>query len=325
MVDHCGRTIRYLRISVTDRCNLRCVYCMPKRGIQWVDHHEILSYEEILRLARIFARLGIDRVRLTGGEPLVRKGLSQLVSGLKAVPGIDWVGVTTNGILLEEQLPDLLAAGLDGVNLSLDTLDRAQYAAITRRDMLESALRGLAAARNAPGLNVKVNCVPWEANAGQWVSLAAMAKEEPAIDVRFIELMPIGLGGGMEPRLERYVLARLEETFGPAFPCPGKSECGPGRYVRFPGFAGRVGFISAMSHQFCRSCNRVRLTADGVLKPCLQYDSGLDLRALLRSGEDEEILAGVIRQAIYNKPVSHHFGTAHTPGDESRNMNQIGG
>lgn len=325
MLDCRGRDIHYLRISVTDRCNLRCVYCMPEGGITWVSHNEILTYEEILRLVRIFARLGVDRVRLTGGEPLTRKGLPVLVAGLKAIPGIRRVGLTTNGVLLETQLPELKAAGLDAVNLSLDALDPVRYEAIARRDALDEAWRGLMAARAMPGLTLKVNCVPIEGNEDQWVSLAMLSKEEPAMDVRFIELMPIGLGGSLRPQEEETVLARLEKAFGQALPCPQDTGGGPGRYVTFPGFAGRVGFISAISHQFCGSCNRVRLTASGVLKPCLQYDSDLDLKALLRGGSSDALLSEVIEKGIYHKPSSHHFGAPETLEDEEHGMNQIGG
>ena len=325
MLDCRGRNIHYLRISVTDRCNLRCVYCMPERGIAWVSHDEILTYEEILHLVRIFARLGVDRVRLTGGEPLTRKGLPVLVAGLKAIPGIRRVGLTTNGVLLETQLPQLKAAGLDAVNLSLDALDPVRYESIARRDALAEAWRGLMAARATPGLTVKVNCVPVEGNEDQWVWLAMLAKEEPAMDVRFIELMPIGLGGSLRPQEEETVLTRLEKALGPALPCPQDTGGGPGRYVTFPGFAGRVGFISAISRQFCGSCNRVRLTASGVLKPCLQYESDLDLKALLRGGCSDARLSEVIENAIYHKPFSHHFGAPGTLVDEGHSMNQIGG
>lgn len=325
MMDGRGRDIHYLRISVTDRCNLRCVYCMPEGGVSWVSHDEILSYEEILRLARIFAGLGIDRVRLTGGEPLVRKDLALLVSGLKEISGVSWVGLTTNGILLEERLPALAQAGLDGVNLSLDTLDRAQYQAITRRDGLTAALRGLAAARAVPGLRVKVNCVPTRDNMDQWVPLARLAQAGPPLDVRFIELMPIGLGSHLTGQAEETVLARLEEDLGPLRPCFQDREGGPGQYVTFSGFQGRVGFISAMSRQFCASCNRVRLTAAGILKPCLQYDSHLDLRDLLRGGADDETLSAVMEEAVFQKPAAHHFGRFRTRGDEERTMNEIGG
>ena len=324
MLDRFGRQIRYLRISVTDRCDLRCVYCMPEHGVEHLPHSALLSYEQIVRLARLFAELGIDQIRLTGGEPLVRRGLPQLVRALKDVEGIRTVNLTTNGVLLAEQLPALLAAGLDGVNLSLDTLDRAQYAALTRRDELPRALAGLEAALAAPGLTVKLNCVPVGDNDSQLVPLAALARDRD-LAVRFIELMPIGLGATLPRRTQAEVLEHLEEAFGPALPCAQTGGAGPGHYVTFPGFRGRVGFISAMTHQFCGSCNRVRLTATGFLKTCLQYEDGADLKALLDAGADDAALRGAIEEAIFHKPAQHHFAAPRAPGDERRNMNQIGG
>ncbi len=325
MLDQQDRLVDYLRISVTDRCNLRCLYCMPEQGVNPVEHGQILRYEEILRLARLFSSLGVRRIRLTGGEPLVREGLSTLVAGLKRTPGIRAVHLTTNGVLLGQQLPALLDAGLDGVNISLDTLDRAQYAAITRRDELDRTLGGLRAALEVPTLRVKVNCVPTLFNADQWVPLAALARDTPALDVRFIELMPLGLGGALSGPAEETVLAALEAAFGPALPCPMDSVGGPSRCVTFADFQGRVGFISAMTHPFCSQCNRVRLTAQGQLKPCLYYDAETDLRALLRAGEDDNALRNAIAQAIRSKPASHQFGSAPAADSESHYMNQIGG
>lgn len=324
MLDQFGREISYLRISVTDRCNLRCRYCMPAQGVTWVDHSAILTYEQIVRIVRASAALGIKKVRLTGGEPLVRKGLAGLVEALKAIDGIASVTLTTNGLLLAEQLPDLLQAGLDGINLSLDTLDRAQFAHITRRDTLPQALAGLEAALAAPGLRVKVNCVPTGENDDQLVPLAELARSR-RLDVRFIELMPIGLGSALPRRTEQEVREILERTFGPALPCPQGGGDGPGRYLTFAGFTGRVGFISAMTHQFCSGCNRVRLTAAGFLKTCLQYDQGVDLKALLEAGADDAALQAAIGEAIRSKPASHHFGGDKQAADEGRNMNQIGG
>lgn len=324
MYDQFGRNIRYLRVSVTDRCNLRCRYCMPEEGVEWVDHSAILSYEQIVRLVRLAAGLGVEKVRLTGGEPLVRKGLAGLVKELKSIDGIRTVSLTTNGVLLAEQLPGLLEAGLDGVNLSLDTLDRAQFASLTRRDELPRALEGLEAALAAPGLTVKVNCVPSGGNDAQLVPLAALARDRD-LTVRFIELMPIGLGDTLTRRTEEEVLARLEEAFGPSLPCEPDRLGGPSRNVTFQGFQGKVGFISAVSHQFCQSCNRVRLTATGFLKTCLQYDHGVDLKALLDAGADDTALQTAMADAINHKPASHHFGRQREAADEGRNMNQIGG
>ena len=324
MTDGQGRSIDYLRISITDRCNLRCVYCMPAEGVEWVPHASILSYEEIVRLTRLFASLGVRRIRLTGGEPLVRRGLDDLIRELKAIPGIETVMVTTNGTLLREQLPGLMSAGLDGVNISLDTLDPVQFAAIARRSGLSSALAGLNAALDTPGLTVKLNCVPTLENASQWVPLAELARNRP-LAVRFIELMPIGLGGGMPGISEADLRAWLEEALGPLAPCEGDKGGGPCRYFRPAGFRGKIGFISAMTHQFCSTCNRVRLTATGFLKTCLQYDAGVELRPLLSSGTDDAELLRVMEGAILNKPLPHHFGASSQSRDERRTMNQIGG
>ena len=324
MTDQYGRHIHYLRVSVTDRCGLRCRYCMPEEGVEWLEHSRILSYEQIVRLVRAAAGLGIDAVRLTGGEPLVRKGLDKLVWAVKAIDGIRTVTLTTNGVLLAQQLPALRAAGLDGVNLSLDTLDREQYAAITRRDLLPRALEGLEAALNTPGLKVKLNCVPMGDNDDQLVPLPALARDR-ALDVRFIELMPIGLGSSLPCRTQAEVLEQLEGAFGPALPCAQEGGSGPGRYVTFSGFTGRVGFISAVSHQFCESCNRVRLTATGFLKTCLQYETGVNLKALLESGADGAALRAAMEGAIFAKPACHHFSAAGTAEDERRSMYQIGG
>ena len=324
MTDQFGRAIRYLRVSVTDRCGLRCRYCMPAEGVAWLEHDRILSYEQIVALVRVAAGLGIDTVRLTGGEPLVRRGLDKLVWALKAIDGIRAVTLTTNGVLLARQLPALRSAGLDGVNISLDTLDRGQYAAITRRDSLHEALAGLEAALNTPGLRVKLNCVPLGENDSQLVPLAALARER-ALDVRVIELMPIGLGRELAGRTQGEVLQALEGAFGPALPCDQGGGGGPARYVRFAGFVGRVGFISAVSHRFCEDCNRVRLTATGFLKTCLQYETGVNLKALLESGADGAALRAAMEGAIFAKPACHHFSAAPTAEDEGHGMYQIGG
>ena len=323
MVDGQGRAIRYLRVSVTDRCNLRCRYCMPESGVDWVPHGQVLTYEQMARLVGLCAGLGVEKVRLTGGEPLVRRGLSALVRMVKETPGIRQVCLTTNGVLLPEQLPALLEAGLDGVNLSLDTLDRGQYAALTRRDELPRALAGLEAALAAPGLTVKLNCVPLADNDDQWVLLAALARDRD-LAVRFIELMPIGLGRGLPGRSEAQVLAKLEAAFGPLRPLEAPPG-GPARYGTFPGFQGRVGFISAMTHPFCAACDRVRLTASGFLKTCLHYQTGVDLRALLEAGAGDSALRAAILEAVRQKPACHHFGGAPAPGDEGHTLNQIGG
>lgn len=325
MLDQFDRRIDYLRVSLTDRCNLRCVYCMPEEGVEWMPHGEILSYEEIIRLCRIFAGLGIQNIRLTGGEPLCRKGVADLVKALKGVAGITSVTLTTNGVNLARELPALAEAGLDGVNISLDTLDRGQFLALTRRDSLDRVLEGLHAALATPGLTVKLNCVPTDENWNQLVPLAGLAREYP-VAVRFIELMPIGFGKGLGFRGEGEIRTLLEGTYGPMTPYEGRVGSGPCRYMTLPGFAGRLGFISAMSHRFCSQCNRVRLTAQGFLKTCLQYEGGADLKALLRQGGTDEELTCLAREAIRAKPVSHRFGeTGDQQAVERHVMSQIGG
>ncbi|WP_346908423.1 GTP 3',8-cyclase MoaA [Faecalicatena orotica] len=328
MLDQYGRKIEYLRISVTDRCNLRCVYCMPEEGVEQVSHSEILSFDEMTRICRICAKLGITRVKLTGGEPLVRKGLGSLLRSIKEIEGIEQVTLTTNGVLLAEQIEELAAAGLDAVNVSLDTLDRAQYMKLTRRDELEAALRGLEAALQYPDIRVKVNCVALHGeNESQWVPLANMAKERP-IDVRFIEMMPIGLGKEYPFSSQELVYEALKAAFGEAQFLTGNFGNGPAIYARFPGFTGKTGFISAVSHKFCESCNRVRLTAEGFLKPCLQYSTGVDLRAMLRNEAGEKELEEMIQKVIFEKPRSHQFqmeGSSKQEDLEQKQMSSIGG
>lgn len=323
MLDREGRKIDYLRISVTDRCNLRCFYCMPAEGVPCLRHDEILSYEEILLLASAFARVGIRKIKLTGGEPLVRRDLDRLVAGLKSIDGIECVTLTTNGVLLREQLPGLLKAGLDGVNVSLDTLREDTFATITRRGGVDGVLDGLHAALEADGLNVKLNCVPCGLNREELPALAALAKDD-RLAVRFIELMPIGLGRELEPVSEAEVRGLLETAYGPMKPTEEVLGNGPCRYFTLEGFQGRIGFISAVSHKFCSECNRVRLTSSGYLKTCLQYDIGRDLRPLL-SGSREDLVEA-IRQTIEQKPLCHHFGEETQSGHlESHRMNAIGG
>ena len=322
MNDGFGRKIDYLRVSVTDRCNLRCTYCMPETGTEWLPHEKVLRYEDILRLCRIFASLGVTKYKLTGGEPLVRKGLASLAAGIRAIPGTTSVTLTTNGVALREQLPALLEAGIDGINLSLDTLDRDRYAAITRRDALPAVLEGLETALAAPELRLKLNCVAMAGCREDWVELASLAKDN-RLAVRFIELMPIGLGGMLGGCTEEDVSGALEQAYGPLTPSEGVYGNGPCRYFSLPGFRGKIGFISAMSHKFCAGCNRVRLTATGFLKTCLQYETGVDLAPLL-TGSDEA-LRTAIEDAIRNKPAEHRFTAGDVPSREKHDMNQIGG
>ena len=265
MTDQFGRTINYMRVSVTDRCNLRCVYCMPPEGVPCLSHRDILTYDEITRVCRIGAGLGISRIKLTGGEPLVRRGLPDLLGMIREIPGIEQVTLTTNGILLKDKINELVSNGLDTVNISIDSPDPDRYEKITRGGRLEEALAGLEAALSCTGLGVRVNCVPMQETPPEdIIGLASLAKDRE-LDVRFIEMMPIGLGKNFGMISGSRIRSLLEDRFGSAALCSENSGNGPAVYVRFPGFKGRIGFIDALSHQFCSTCNRVRLTSEGYL------------------------------------------------------------
>ena len=325
MFDSKGRNIHYLRLSVTDLCNLRCRYCMPD-GVDKLEREDILTYEEFLRLAALFARCGVDTVRVTGGEPLVRKGVEQLVKGLKAIPGIRKVTMTTNAVLLEQQLPALLEAGLDSVNISLDTLDPALFAKITARDAFAAVQAGIHAALES-GIPVKLNCVPQVGvNEGELEALAALAQDKP-LQVRFIEMMPIGYGAAMPCISGPELLARFRRRWPELAPLPGAACAalgdGPAVYYTVPGWKGDIGFIAAVHGKFCASCNRVRLTSQGFLRPCLASETGCDLRTLLRGGAADEELLQAIRETIWSKPREHHFGDNSMPA--TRGMYRIGG
>lgn len=325
MLDQYGRMIDYIRVSVTDRCNLRCVYCMPEEGVEQVRHTDILSYAEIIRLCRIFVRLGIKHIKLTGGEPLVRKGLPDLARGIRAVPGIEDVTLTTNGVLLKEQIGELYEAGIRSVNVSLDTLDGAVFQRITRRDLIDRVFDGLRECTKYPDIRLKINCVPLEGtNEDEWVKMAGIARDYP-IDVRFIELMPIGFGKEYHGETQEIIQKKLETAYGSPRELSGSFGNGPSVYMAYPEFAGRIGFISAISHKFCSRCNRVRLTSEGYLKLCLQYTDGLDLREFLRSGKADEEIFKAVRNAIEKKPKNHQFTGEEMDNFERHEMSRIGG
>ena len=326
MFDRYQREIHYLRLSVTDLCNLRCRYCMPD-GVEKLEREAVLTYEEFLRLAALFARCGIDTVRVTGGEPLVRKNVAQLVAGLKATPGIRRVTLTTNAVLLAEQLPALLDAGLDSVNISLDTLRPEVFRQITARDDFAAVQAGLQAALQS-GLPVKLNCVPQAGvNEGELEQLAALAKDN-AMQVRFIEMMPIGYGAAMPCISGPELLARLQKRWPGLAPLPAQESAalgdGPAVYYTAPGWQGSVGFIAAVHGKFCASCNRVRLTSQGFLRPCLASEAGCDLKTLLRSGATDEKLLKAIQTTIWEKPQEHHFERKQNI-PATRGMYRIGG
>lgn len=342
MVDNYNRVIDYVRISITDRCNLRCIYCMPKEGMEFIPHENILTYEEIIRLCKCFAGLGMSKVKLTGGEPLVRKNLSYLVKEIKNINGIQNVTLTTNGILLAEQIEDLVQAGIDAVNVSLDTLDSDQFEQLTRFRKLDQVLEGIEETLKYTNIALKVNCVPLREDYNNILSMVSLAKDQK-LHVRFIEVMPIGLGKDLKGLTEENIKEIIEKEYGTLTPYKASIGNGPCHYYSLEGFQGKIGFISAISHQFCDSCNRVRLTSEGYLKNCLQYANGIDLKSLMRQGISDEELIEAIREAISHKPKEHHFNEvkekesgnlSNIQNDicqtideelESRRMSQIGG
>lgn len=323
MRDEYGRTIDYMRISITDRCNLRCRYCMPE-GIRQIPTDELLTYEEIVRVCQAAAQAGIRKLKVTGGEPLVRPGCPGLVGALKGIPGIEQVSITTNGVLLEQFLPELLENGLDAVNVSLDTLKQDVYRQITGRDELPQVLEGIRQAL-ASGIRVKTNVVLQRGiNEEEWEALADLTKDH-RMDVRFIEMMPIGYGKSYETISNEEILAKLEAEETGLYRDNSIHGNGPAVYYRIPGAKGSVGFISAMHGKFCESCNRLRMTSAGRLKPCLCFESGVDLREILRRQKQPDgALERAIREAVSMKPQMHKF---ETPGDitEQKQMVQIGG
>jgi GTP 3',8-cyclase len=326
LADAFNRRITYLRISVTDRCNLRCVYCMPEAGLPWIPKREILSFEEIAYIVEASAAVGVRSVRLTGGEPLVRRDLATLVRKLAAIPGIDDVALSTNGLLLGPVAREFAAAGLRRVNISLDTLREDRFAAIARRPGLGRVLEGIDAALEAGLAPLKLNCVVMRGqNDDEIADFAALTRERP-IHVRFIELMPVEENLGLQR--EAYVPASeiLERVRANAEiePVTGPGGNGPARYFAFAGAAGSVGVISPLSHDYCETCNRVRLSADGRLRLCLFGDNDIDLRTPLRAGATRARIADMLRAAMHVKPERHHLRLGEQ-ASAMRAFSEIGG
>lgn len=306
MMDRYGRVINYLRISVTDRCNLRCCYCMPE-GVQDVGMKNILTFEEIWEIVRTGVSLGITHIRITGGEPLVRKGCVDLIRGIREIPGVETITMTTNGVLLGNYGKQLKEAGVDGVNISLDTLDPEEFYKITGKRELQEVLAGIRAAKTA-GLPVKLNAV--NRKELDPIPLVRYAQEEN-LPLRFIEIMPVGYGKKYVGRSNEELRETLEAVCGKAECMTNREELsrmgsGPAVYYQFSDLKVPVGFISAIHGKFCDTCNRVRLTAEGYLKLCLCYDEGEDLRRVLREGEKEN-LRTIMEQTIFRKPAAHCF------------------
>lgn len=323
MLDRYGRVINYLRISVTDRCNLRCCYCMPE-GVQDVGMKNILTFEEIWEIVRTGVSLGITHIRITGGEPLVRKDCVDLIRGIREISGVETITMTTNGVLLGNYGKQLKEAGVDGVNISLDTLNPEEFYKITGKRELQEVLAGIRAAKTA-GLPVKLNAV--NRKELDPIPLVRYAQEEN-LPLRFIEMMPVGYGKKYVGRSNEELRETLEAVCGNAECMTNREELsrmgsGPAVYYQFSDLKVPVGFISAIHGKFCDTCNRVRLTAEGYLKLCLCYDEGEDLRRVLREGEKEN-LRTIMEQTIFRKPAAHCF---EHPAEmtETHEMVKIGG
>lgn len=304
--DKFERVIDYMRISITDRCNLRCVYCMPKNGVKLFEHMEVLTYDEITRVAGIAASLGVRKIRITGGEPLIRKNVTGLIASLKAINGIEDISLTTNGILLAKHARELADAGLNRVNISLDTLRSDRYREIARGGDISLVLEGIKAAEDAGLLPVKINMVLIRnLNDDEVQDFARMTLTTPR-HVRFIEFMPIGSRDLWND--EKYIstdeLKKSVEKIGPLIPVRFRKR-GPARYFRFDGAPGVIGFISALTHHFCGDCNRLRLTADGKLRPCLFSETEIDLKPALRQQSPDKEIERLLQLAIEVKPEGH--------------------
>ena len=324
--DSWNREIHSVRVSVTDKCNFRCRYCMPAEGLEWLPRDEVLSYEEIARLVRVLAAMGVDEVRLTGGEPLVRRELPVLVSLLSKTPGVRDLSLTTNGVLLDRLAGPLVEAGLTRLNVSLDSLSHVRFAEITRRDALDRVLAGLAEAERYPELRpIKVNCVAVRGFTEEEVpALAELARRKPYV-VRFIEFMPLDADEAWredEVLTGGEIRALIEERW-PLEEIPAKTSSTARRF-RFADGAGEIGFVNPVSEPFCSSCDRIRLTADGQLRTCLFSRREWDLKAPLRDGATDDELAALIRFAVRHKELKHKINE---PGfvRASRSMSQIGG
>jgi len=324
--DSFDRKIDYIRISVTDRCNLRCIYCMPSEGVRFVEYRQILRYEEILRIVRIASRHGISKVRVTGGEPLIRRDIVGFINALSEIPGIEDISLTTNGILLKRYAEDLFMAGLQRINVSLDSLDPVKYERITRGNHLSDVWEGIEEAERVGLRPIKINIVPIRGfNDDEILNFARLTIERP-IEVRFIEFMPIGPKGIWDKK--RFVsteeIKERLRPLGDLTPVSSDRQAGPAESYCLPGALGFIGFISPLSNHFCPSCNRLRLTADGKLRPCLFSESEIDLKNPMRDGCDDLEIERLICLAVHIKPMGHRIREG-MPYRFEMPMSKIGG
>lgn len=323
MKDKFGREIDYLRVSVTDKCNLRCIYCMDEKDNTFLKNAEKLTDDEIYRVVKESSELGIKKVRITGGEPLVRPDLVKLVSKINNIPGIEEIYLTTNGILLADMIDELALNGLKGVNISLDSLKEERFNKLTRLGKLNKVLEAIDKAI-ALGIKVKLNTVIVnDINKDEIMDFVNLTKEKH-IDVRFIELMPIGIAINYKGATNEEVLKVISENYSDYEEVVRSKSSGPASYIKLKDAKGKIGFISAISNCFCEECNRIRLTPEGFLKQCLHFDYGIDLKSKLRAGISDEELRKLIYDNIYDKPEKHLF-LEKSDHKELKFMNQIGG
>jgi len=323
--DSYHRRIDYLRLSITDRCNLRCTYCMPEGGVAWLGHEDILSYEEILHLVQVVARMGISKIRITGGEPLVRKDILFLCANIAATPGLKSLSLTTNGLLLQQYARGLFVAGIKRVNISLDTLKPEKYAAITRRNAFEQVWNGIRTAQETGFSPIKLNAVVMRGiNDDEIEDLACLTYHYP-FEVRFIEFMPFQAEEGDNRLVSADAMLERLNRVAPLLPAVSENSNGPARLYRFPNALGKIGIISPISEHFCHTCNRLRLTADGKLRTCLFSLEEHDLRTPLRQGASDQDLIHLIRAAISRKPERHVLDNRLLRKCISRPMVKIGG
>lgn len=340
LVDQFSRTISYLRLSLTDRCNLRCHYCMPcddesgdKHLYQNLDSNQLLSYEELLRIVNIAVKLGMKKIRLTGGEPLIRRGVMDFIRDLSKISDLEQIRLTTNGVLLEENAEQLYLLGVRNLNISLDTLNSEKFAKITGRNFHDRVCSGIKKALEV-GFIIKLNVVAMRGvNDDEFADFAELALDKP-LQVRFIEFMPVGKGSIWKK--EQYIsseeIKRIISTVGSLEPYSGSKFKGPARMFNIAdesGRRGRVGLISPISHHFCDQCNRLRLTSEGKLRSCLLHDGESDLKSVLREGGSDTDIEDTFRQAIFHKPKGHNIGDKTTDQDERPacmvQMSRIGG
>jgi cyclic pyranopterin phosphate synthase len=325
LIDSCNRHLNYLRISITDRCNLQCRYCGPRDSIPKLSHGEILTYEEILRVVKIAINLGITKVRITGGEPLVRKGVYDFLRELTATEGLNDVSLTTNGVLLKDNLVKIKFAGISRINVSLDTLNRKKYSHITGRDEFDQVWRGIKKAHEIGFYPIKLNVVALKGiNDDEFVELARLSFRLP-FHIRFIEYMPIGTSTfNSGPLLFVPEIKSCINALGNLFPVQNTTNDGPALRYKYEGAKGEIGFIPALSQHFCNKCNRLRLTASGQLRPCLLSDHQEDLKGPLRDGCSDQKLADIFLKAIQHKPSDHNLAVQN-PGRVCGQMRAIGG